>query len=49
MLARRWYSRRDTPDGLVQAGELGLFRIGSGDRDIDRLLRIGQFRQPVIS
>jgi len=49
MLARRWYSRRNTPDGLVQAGELGLYRIGSGDRDIDRLLRIGQFRKSVIS
>jgi len=49
MLARRWYARRDTPDGLVQAGELGAFRITSGDRDIDRLLRIGAFRRSVIA
>lgn len=44
-LARRWYQRRMSPDGLVNLGEMGSVRVSSGDPDIDRQLRIGRFRQ----
>lgn len=42
MLARRWHTRRRSPDGLVSMGELGSARVLSFDPDIDRLLRIGR-------
>lgn len=48
-LARRWYERRRSPDGLVSMGELGAARIPSIDPDIERLLRIGRFRDPVFA
>lgn len=48
MLARRWRTRDRSPDGLVQAGELGTSRIPSFDADIERLLRIGRYAPPVI-
>ncbi|SRR6266496_265787 len=44
-LARRWYQRRMSPDGLISMGEMGSARVTTYDPDIDRQLRIGRFRQ----
>lgn len=48
-LASRWYSRPRSPDGLVQAGDLGTSRIPTFDPDIDRMLKIGKYRKGVIA
>lgn len=48
-LAGRWHVRRRSPDALIAAGELGTSRVPSFDPDIDRLLRLGRFRGPVIA
>jgi hypothetical protein len=48
MLARRWHTRRRSPDGLVQMAELGSARVSSFDPDIDRLLRLGRHARPVV-
>lgn len=48
MLARRWHTRRRSPDGLVQMAELGSARVSSFDPDIDRLLRIGKHARAVV-
>jgi len=48
-LARRLHSRRSSPDGVINLGELGSSRIPSFDPDIDRMLRIGRYRGPVIA
>lgn len=42
-LAERWHSRRLSLDGLLNMGDQGAARVGSGDIDIDRMLRIGRF------
>lgn len=47
-LARRLHRRRQSPDGVFDLGELGTSRIPSFDPDIDRMLRIGRYRSPVI-
>lgn len=47
-LARRWHSRRKSPEALVSLGELGAARIPSFDPDIERLLKIGRYRRTVI-
>lgn len=48
-LASRWFTRGRSPDGLIQAGELGATRVTSGDQDIDRQLQLGRFAVPVIA
>jgi hypothetical protein len=49
-LAGRWYSRRNSPDGLVfQGQDLGSSRIPGVDPDIERLLGIGRYRGPVFA
>lgn len=48
-LAGRWHTRRRSPDGLVEMGELGAGRVPSFDPDIDRLLGIGRFRGAVFA
>jgi hypothetical protein len=48
-LAGRWHIRRRSPDGLVQAGELGSTRVTSFDPDIDRQLKIGKYARAVIA
>lgn len=48
-LAARWVTRGRSPDGLIQAGDLGTTRVTSGDQDIDRKLRLGRFAPPVIA
>lgn len=47
-LAGRWHTRRRSPDGLVEMGELGAGRVPSFDPDIERLLRIGRHALPVV-
>jgi hypothetical protein len=44
-LAARWYTRPRSPDGIIDAGELGGSRVPSFDPDIDRLLRIGRHQR----
>lgn len=48
-LAARWFARRKSPDAVVALGDLGTGRIPSFDPDIDRLLRLGRYRGPVIA
>lgn len=48
-LAVRWNTRRRSPEALIDAGEMGSARVPSFDPDIDRLLRIGKYRGPVIA
>lgn len=44
-LAGRWHTRRRSPDGMIDMGEMGISRVSSFDVDIDRLLRIGRFQK----
>lgn len=48
-LAARWFTRRRSPDALIQMGELGAARVPSFDPDIERLLGIGRYRGPVFA
>ncbi|MFI5607774.1 head-tail connector protein [Amycolatopsis sp. NPDC051903] len=48
-LAGRWFTRRRSPEALVDMGELGSTRVPSFDPDIERLLRIGRYRGPVVA
>ncbi|MFD4196624.1 phage head-tail connector protein [Amycolatopsis thermoflava] len=48
-LAGRWYDRRNSPNGLVDMGELGANRIPSVDPDIERMLGIGRYRGMVFA
>jgi hypothetical protein len=47
-LASRWQNLRRSPDGLIDMGELGSARIPGSDIDIERMLRIGRFRAPMV-
>lgn len=48
MLARRWNTRRRSPDGLVAMSDQGSARVAASDPDIARLLRIGRHARPVM-
>jgi len=48
-LAGRWNTRRRSPDGLIDAGDLGTSRIPRIDTDIARMLGIDTFRGPVFA
>ncbi|MEV6879550.1 hypothetical protein [Amycolatopsis sp. NPDC051128] len=48
-LAGRWFTRRRSPEALVDMGEMGSARVPSFDPDIERLLCIGRFRGPVFA
>lgn len=43
MLAKRWYERRNSPNGLISSDQFGSNRIPWSDPDIDRLLGIGRY------
>lgn len=45
MLARRWNTRRRSPEGLVTFGE-GASRVSFDDPDLNRQLRIGRHAIP---
>lgn len=47
-LAARWFTRRRSPEALVDMADLGSARIPSFDADIDRLLRIGRHARAII-
>jgi hypothetical protein len=46
--AIRWKTRSNSPDGLVDMGELGSARIPSFDPDIEQLLGIRRYRPPMV-
>jgi hypothetical protein len=48
-LAYRWHTRRRSPDGLIQAGDLGGSRIPGVDSDIARMLGIDRYSGPVFA
>lgn len=48
-LARRWHTRGRSPDGLIDAGDLGTNRVPSLDHDIARMLRIGPYSPAVFA
>jgi hypothetical protein len=47
-LAGRWFHRRRSPDGMVNAGDLGTTNVPGIDSDIERQLEIGRFGGSVI-
>lgn len=46
--AGRWHSRRQSPDGRIDNGELGSARVPGFDPDIERMLGTGRFRPPMV-
>lgn len=46
MLARRWHTRRRSPQMLVAAAEMGAAKVPWQDEDINRLLRLGRHAIP---
>lgn len=48
-LAGRLLARGRSPDGMVTSAEFGSVRVGTGDADIDRMLRVGRYARPVIA
>lgn len=48
-LASRWFVRRNSPDAVVEMGELGSGRVPSFDPDIEQLLGVGRYRRSVIA
>lgn len=47
-LAVRWHTLRRSPDGLVDAGDLGTVRVPPVPADIERMLGLGRFRRPLV-
>jgi hypothetical protein len=48
MLARRWHTRRRSPQMLVASAEMGAARVPWIDEDINRLLRLGKHAIPEV-
>lgn len=48
-LALRQHARTRSPDGMVASPDLGSVRVGTGDADIDRMLRVGRYAGPVFA
>lgn len=48
-LAGRWHTRRRSPDGLIEMKELGASRVPSFDPDIDRMLGLGRYAEPMVA
>lgn len=48
-LAARWFDRKKSLDGVVELGDMGSARIPAYDSDIEKLLGIGLFADPVIA
>jgi len=48
MLARRWHTRRRSPEMLVSAADMGAARVPWVDEDINRLLRLGRHAIPEV-
>jgi hypothetical protein len=47
-LAARWFTRRRSPEALLDMAELGSARVPSFDADIDRLLRTGRYARAIL-
>ena len=47
MLAAQLYRRRNTPGGVEQFGETGMY-VRAVDADVERLLRVGRYAPPRI-
>ena len=45
MLAAQLYRRRNTPGGVEQFGETGMY-VRAVDADVERLLRVGRYAPP---
>ena len=48
MQAARWYSRRNSPQGVANFEELGAAYVSRYDPDLERLLRIGRSAMPSV-
>lgn len=48
-LAGRWFTRKRSPDGIIQAGDAGTTRVPLVDADIARLLGIDRYSKPVFA
>lgn len=48
MLARRWHTRRRSPEMLVAAADMGAARVPWSDEDINRLLKLGKHAYPEV-
>lgn len=48
MLARRWHTRRRSPQMLVAAADMGAARVPWVDEDINRLLKLGRHAYPEV-
>lgn len=46
LLTGRYMARRNSPDGLLNMGELGVMRVGAIDRDVQSLT--GPYRKVVV-
>lgn len=47
LITARYLARKNSPDGFVGMGDLGLARVGATDRDVDRL--IAPWRKQVLA
>lgn len=47
-LAIRWHTLRRSPDGLIDAGDLGQVRVPRIGADIEAQLGIGNYREPMV-
>lgn len=45
MLTVRMFTRRRSPDGLADMGDLGVGRVPSSDPDIERMLGVGRWAE----
>jgi hypothetical protein len=48
MLAKRWHTRRRSPEMLVAAADMGAARVPWIDEDINRLLKLGRHAYPEV-
>ncbi len=48
MLAKRWHTRRRSPEMLVAAADMGAARVPWTDEDINRLLKLGKHAYPEV-
>ena len=48
LLAARNVRRRNSPAGVETVGDMGAVYVARFDRDLDQLLRLGEFRRMVV-
>jgi hypothetical protein len=47
-LAARWHALRRSPEGVIDAGDLGTLRVPHIGADIERMLGVGKYRRPMV-